>query len=162
MVLPGFLSRPTSRSSFHTAHASLDNSIPLERVSRSSSSATSQKQLSKAATLGQRIHEDIDNGLYECGICIEKVRRDNTIWFCETCWNIYHRDCIKKCAAGRPNKSVAPGRHWKCPSCRAEYVGAPKSTCCRSQNPRSLFSHEHSDTVQGVGAKGRVLLRACV
>ena len=130
MGLPGLLSRPTSKSSFHTAHASLNNEIALETVSRSSSSATSQKQLSKAASLGQRIHEDINNDLYECGICIDKVRRDNTIWFCETCWNIYHQDCIKNCAAGGANRRVKPERHWKCPSCRAAYVGGPKSTCC--------------------------------
>lgn len=130
MALSGFLHRVSTHSSFRTAHSSPDREVPLETIPRRSSDIVSQRHLSEAANLGQRIQDDINSGQYECGICMDKVTRDSAIWFCKTCWNVCHHDCMQKCAAGGANRTVAPGRGWKCPSCRAGYSGPPRLTCC--------------------------------
>lgn len=135
MTLSGFLDRVSTNSSFRTANSSPDNEVPLETLSRRSIDIASQRHLSEAAHLGQRIQDDIDSGQYECGICIDKVKRDNEIWYCKTCWNVCHHDCMQKCAAGGANRIILRGQKWKCPSCRAVYSGPPRLICCEAHQP---------------------------
>lgn len=140
MARSGFLHRVSTNSSFRTANTSPDSEVPLEILSRRSSDIASQRHLSEAANLGQRIEDDINSGQYECGICIDKVARDSAIWYCMTCWNVCHHDCMQKCAAGGANRTIAPGRRWKCPSCRAVYAGPPRLVCCESLWPHFMFA----------------------
>ncbi|QDS72892.1 hypothetical protein FKW77_007646 [Venturia effusa] len=51
---------------------------------------------STAPDIGTRIHEDVDNGNYECAVCTNEIYRNSKIWSCRTCWSIFHLSCIKK------------------------------------------------------------------
>ena len=53
---------------------------------------------SQAPDIATRTHEDIDNGHYECLICMNEVRRNSKVWSCHTCWSVFHLTCIKKWA----------------------------------------------------------------
>jgi transcriptional repressor NF-X1 len=40
---------------------------------------------SQAKDISTRIHEDIGNGQYECGICTNEVLPNSKVWSCKTC-----------------------------------------------------------------------------
>ncbi|XP_033118413.1 NF-X1-type zinc finger protein NFXL1-like [Anneissia japonica] len=69
-----------------------------------------------------------------CLICIETVKREEEIWYCQTCYCILHLQCIQKWAQeGSVQKNFLSEENfpeaeklWHCPNCRFEYK---KSEC---------------------------------
>lgn len=111
-----------------------------------------QRRASKstAPDIATRIHEDIDNGQYECAICTNEVLRNSRSWSCRTCWTVFHLSCIKKwstnegSAMAQPQPhdgDLPPPRRWRCPGCNLPKNILPSaSTCwCKKEiDPRSL------------------------
>ena len=86
--------------------------------------------------LGQKVHEDIDSGKYECCICSESIDREDKIWHCGQCWIVLHYDCSLRVACGRnyaigDSPTLAGTTEWKCPQCRNVYYGHPLQLCCK-------------------------------
>lgn len=86
---------------------------------------------------GDKIEQNIELGRYECGICCdEDINREDVIWYCQTCWTVYHLQCITRVAvAATTDTELADEFHlvWKCPTCRSEYAGSPWELCCKSK-----------------------------
>ncbi|KAF2842784.1 hypothetical protein M501DRAFT_925821 [Patellaria atrata CBS 101060] len=91
---------------------------------------------SSAPDIATRIHEDIDNGHYECAICTNEVYRNSKVWSCRTCWTVFHMTCIKKWSSNEgsamaqqqaQNGDIPPPRQWRCPGCNL-----PKDTLLKS------------------------------
>ncbi|KAF2084133.1 hypothetical protein K490DRAFT_13441, partial [Saccharata proteae CBS 121410] len=105
---------------------------------------------SVAPDLATRIHEDIDNGLYECAICTNEVQRNSKMWSCQTCWTVFHLGCIKKwstkegsaAAQQQPQGGdLPPPRQWRCPGCNLPKDTLPSQFQCwcgKEQDPKSL------------------------
>ncbi|KAF2767426.1 hypothetical protein EJ03DRAFT_296577 [Teratosphaeria nubilosa] len=93
---------------------------------------------SQAPDIATRTHEDIDNGHYECLICISEVQRKSKVWACHTCWTVFHLSCIKKwstnegSAAARQQEQddMPPPRQWRCPGCNLPKDDFPKHYNC--------------------------------
>ncbi|KAF1950388.1 hypothetical protein CC80DRAFT_482794 [Byssothecium circinans] len=107
---------------------------------------------STAPDITTRIHEDIDNGHYECAICVEVIKRHSKgVWSCRTCWTVFHLGCIKKwsrnegSAAARqqaPEGELPPPRQWRCPGCNLPKDELPQASslcwCEKESEPKSL------------------------
>lgn len=83
------------------------------------------------------IEEEINQGRYECGICCdENIKRGDQIWYCHTCWSVYHHDWITRVALATTREFDLVDQsslEWNCPTCRAEYVGEPLELCFKSE-----------------------------
>lgn len=104
---------------------------------------------SSAQDLPTRIHEDINNGQYECVICTSEVWRDSKIWSCTICSTVVHMHCVRKWHKNQtqaqeenqnPNANQPPGT-WRCPGCNSSLQddpGAYHCWCGKEQNPKSI------------------------
>lgn len=109
-------------------------------------SQTRQRKVvkSEAADLATRIHEDIDNGQYECVICSSEVVRTSRIWSCSLCWTVTHFHCTKKWYTSQLNEGQQPqGAEptWRCAGCNSKLTEDPGSYHCwcgKELNPRSI------------------------
>lgn len=115
-----------------------------------------QRRMSKsqAADIGSRIHEDITNRHYECGICINEVLAKSKIWSCKTCWSVFHLSCVKKWSEDETatlqqvaveNGELPPPRQWRCPGCNLPKQELPNTyTCwCAKETGRRFFYSVH-------------------
>lgn len=99
---------------------------------------------SEAADLATRIHEDIDNGQYECVICSSEVVRTSRIWSCSLCWTVTHLHCTKKWYTSQLNETQQPqGAEptWRCAGCNSKLTedpGAYHCWCGKELNPRPI------------------------
>lgn len=104
-------------------------SIPLRALFRSRESPRESLRPSQdhprstAATLGERIEEDILHGNYECSVCMNSVRNRSPVWSCRSCWCVFHFACIRHWSTERPS------RYFTCPSCREDYPKPPRFSC---------------------------------
>ena len=89
--------------------------------------------------LGSRIHNEISSGTYECGICTDKVTRRSWLWSCDTCWTVFHLDCVKKWAhkdlthrqTERRDGAAPPApAKWRCPGCNLLKEDVPFEFIC--------------------------------
>lgn len=90
---------------------------------------------STAEDLPTRIHEDIDNGQYECVICTSEVVRSSRVWSCLICWTVTHLHCVKKWHKNQmkqkeENQSPNQPDGWRCPGCNSNLLEDPASYHC--------------------------------
>ncbi|KAK1769692.1 hypothetical protein QBC33DRAFT_332130 [Phialemonium atrogriseum] len=103
---------------------------------------------SSAPDLPTRIHDDIDNGQYECVICTSEVVRTSRIWACSICWTVAHLHCVKKWHTNQiknqdPNQPQNPDQPpgWRCPGCNSSLQGEPGAYHCwcgKEINPKPI------------------------
>lgn len=92
--------------------------------------------------LAEELLAGLLNDSYECMICMNNVRRRQSIWHCEECYALFHLDCISKWSKNSleearqvpqgilPQKPPADG--WRCPHCNKthrQHEGPPVSRC---------------------------------
>ncbi|KAK4160938.1 hypothetical protein QBC43DRAFT_244540 [Cladorrhinum sp. PSN259] len=121
--------------------------VPRQPVTASSSRAPKSKppkptpaplrvaEKSTAEDLPTRIHEDIDNGQYECVICTNEVVRTSKVWSCSICWTVLHIHCVKKWYKNQMEKKKDDPQpdqimDWRCPGCNSNLVEEPGSYHC--------------------------------
>lgn len=97
---------------------------------------------SEAPDLTTRIHEDIDNGQYECVICSSEVVRTSRIWACTTCWTVVHHHCTRKWYKSQMEGEQPQGQEptWRCPGCNSRLTEEPgpyHCWCSKELNPKS-------------------------
>ncbi|KAF2141781.1 uncharacterized protein K452DRAFT_198758, partial [Aplosporella prunicola CBS 121167] len=111
----------------------------VARASKAPQPRKRRASKSTAPDIATRIHEDVDNGQYECPICTNEVMRNSKMWSCRTCWTVFHLSCIKKwsknegSAASRQqeqNGEMPPPRQWRCPGCNLPKDTLPNSFTC--------------------------------
>jgi transcriptional repressor NF-X1 len=111
-----------------------------------------KRRLSKstAPDIASRIHEDVENGQYECAVCTNEVLRNSKIWSCRTCWSVFHLSCVKKWASSAGSTAAQQQnqdgqtplpRQWRCPGCNLPKDDMPSQFTCwceKEFNPQSL------------------------
>ncbi|KAK4231754.1 transcriptional repressor NF-X1 [Podospora fimiseda] len=90
---------------------------------------------STAEDLPTRIHEDINNGQYECVICTNEVVRTSKVWSCSICWTVLHIHCVKKWYRNQMDKRKEDPNpdqlmYWRCPGCNSNLIEAPTVYHC--------------------------------
>lgn len=98
---------------------------------------------SEAPDLTTRIHEDINNGQYECVICSSEVVRSSRIWACTTCWTVVHHHCTRKWYKSQMDGEQPQGQEptWRCPGCNSKLTEEPGTYHCwcgKEINPKSI------------------------
>ncbi|KAI1356637.1 hypothetical protein F5Y01DRAFT_112 [Xylaria sp. FL0043] len=101
---------------------------------------------SNAPDLPTRIHEDINNGQYECVICTNEVLRNSRIWSCSICWTATHMSCVKKWFTNRTkppeqDQDQPQQQVWRCPGCNStmhDEPGVYHCWCGKEINPKSV------------------------
>ncbi|KAH9909040.1 hypothetical protein F4778DRAFT_715029 [Xylariomycetidae sp. FL2044] len=125
--------------------------VPGQPIATISSSSTNRHQQpaalrrgskSTAEDLPTRIHEDIDNGQYECVICTNEVLRNSKVWSCSICWTVTHMSCVKKWYANRTrNGDQEQQPSWRCPGCNSPMTDEPATYSCwcgKEINPKPI------------------------
>ncbi|EEB07651.1 shuttle craft like transcriptional regulator [Schizosaccharomyces japonicus yFS275] len=68
--------------------------------------------------LGSKITYEIKTGQYECLICTDSVKHRHPVWYCNTCFHVFHLKCITKwCTNSLQNMNE---RNWRCPACQTQ------------------------------------------
>ncbi|KAK8244007.1 hypothetical protein HDK90DRAFT_142637 [Phyllosticta capitalensis] len=116
---------------------------------------------SKAPDITTRVHEDIDNGHYECAICTNEVHRNSRMWSCRTCWTVFHLKCIGEWASNSLKEHS--DRPWRCPGCNLPQEKVPKHFNCwcqKEQDPKSIPGMPPFSCGQTCGRK-RAVPKSC-
>ncbi|KAK8185956.1 hypothetical protein BC567DRAFT_240069 [Phyllosticta citribraziliensis] len=116
---------------------------------------------SKAPDITTRVHEDIDNGHYECAICTNEVQRNSRMWSCRTCWTVFHLKCIGEWASN--SLAEHSDRPWRCPGCNLPQDNVPKyfnCWCQKEQDPKSIPGMPPFSCGQTCGRE-RVIPKSC-
>ncbi|KAJ8099675.1 hypothetical protein POJ06DRAFT_198492 [Lipomyces tetrasporus] len=98
-----------------------------------------------ANSLAVSILQEIHSGAYECMICINSITRKSRIWTCDTCYRVFHVNCIQKWAkqlktTGAENNPTQPfeSQQWRCPGCQTSRESIPqryRCWCGKVENP---------------------------
>ncbi|XP_076361940.1 uncharacterized protein LOC143252933 isoform X2 [Tachypleus tridentatus] len=98
------------------------------------------------ATQRDLLTHQLHRGKYECMVCCEKIRVDDAIWSCMSCFHIFHLQCIKKWA--RSPAAVVAEFAWRCPACQNLTWKVPNQYFCfcgKLRDPKwNLYDTPHS------------------
>ncbi|KAF2363154.1 Zinc finger NF-X1-type [Trinorchestia longiramus] len=93
----------------------------------------------------EQLIEMMRKGSYECVVCCDRVRPQQAIWSCSTCFNCFHLGCIKKWA----NSSLQEGG-WRCPTCNDQNSSRPNAYKCFCGKVREP-EYNHTDIPHSCG-----------
>ncbi|XP_041040209.1 transcriptional repressor NF-X1 isoform X1 [Carcharodon carcharias] len=67
---------------------------------------------------------------YECMVCCEVIRVMVPVWSCQSCYHVFHLNCIKKWARSPASQAEDGNGGWRCPACQNVSVRVPNSYMC--------------------------------
>ncbi|XP_044151416.1 transcriptional repressor NF-X1 [Bufo gargarizans] len=67
---------------------------------------------------------------YECMVCCEVVRVMAPVWSCQSCYHVFHLNCIKKWARSPASQAEEENSGWRCPACQNVCSRAPSIYTC--------------------------------
>ncbi|XP_069476640.1 transcriptional repressor NF-X1 [Ambystoma mexicanum] len=73
---------------------------------------------------------------YECMVCCEVVRVMAPVWSCQSCYHVFHLNCIKKWARSPASQAEGPvagadgNGGWRCPACQNVSARVPNTYTC--------------------------------
>lgn len=95
--------------------------------------------------------EQLTEEKYECMVCCDVIRVMAPVWSCQSCFHVFHLNCIKKWARSPASQADDSGEGWRCPACQNVAPKAPTSYICfcgKMTNPeyhRSEIPHSCGD-----------------
>ncbi|KAL1006888.1 hypothetical protein UPYG_G00078520 [Umbra pygmaea] len=95
--------------------------------------------------------EQLSEEKYECMVCCEVIRVMAPIWSCQSCFHVFHLNCIKKWARSPASQADETNDGWRCPACQNVVFQPPntyKCFCGKVTNPefqRSEIPHSCGD-----------------
>uniref|UniRef100_A0A7N8WUA4 Transcriptional repressor NF-X1 n=1 Tax=Mastacembelus armatus TaxID=205130 RepID=A0A7N8WUA4_9TELE len=93
--------------------------------------------------------EQLSKEKYECMVCCDIIRLMAPVWSCQSCYHVFHLNCIKKWARSPASQADVEG--WRCPACQNVALKHPTSYTCfcgKVTNPewqRSEIPHSCGD-----------------
>uniref|UniRef100_A0A3P8XS24 Transcriptional repressor NF-X1 n=1 Tax=Esox lucius TaxID=8010 RepID=A0A3P8XS24_ESOLU len=95
--------------------------------------------------------EQLSEEKYECMVCCEVIRVMAPVWSCQSCFHVFHLNCIKKWARSPASQADETNDGWRCPACQNVVFQPPntyKCFCGKVTNPefqRSEIPHSCGD-----------------
>ncbi|XP_038626247.1 transcriptional repressor NF-X1 [Tachyglossus aculeatus] len=82
--------------------------------------------------------EQLTSEKYECLVCCEVIRMMVPVWSCQSCYHVFHLNCIKKWARSPSAQAEDGNSGWRCPACQnvsARVPGTYTCFCGKVKNP---------------------------
>lgn len=95
--------------------------------------------------------EQLSEEKYECMVCCDVVRAMAPVWSCQSCYHVFHLNCIKKWARSPASQADDSAEGWRCPACQNVTLKHPSAYTCfcgKVTNPewqRSEIPHSCGD-----------------
>ncbi|XP_051796440.1 transcriptional repressor NF-X1 [Acanthochromis polyacanthus] len=95
--------------------------------------------------------EQLSEEKYECMVCCDVIRVMAPVWSCQSCFHVFHLNCIKKWARSPASQADESAEGWRCPACQNVAMKHPTSYTCfcgKVTNPewqRSEIPHSCGD-----------------
>ncbi|XP_017262302.1 transcriptional repressor NF-X1 [Kryptolebias marmoratus] len=95
--------------------------------------------------------EQLSEEKYECMVCCDVIRVMAPVWSCQSCFHVFHLNCIKKWARSPASQSDDSAEGWRCPACQNVVLKHPTAYTCfcgKVTNPewqRSEIPHSCGD-----------------
>uniref|UniRef100_A0A8C1IRZ5 Transcriptional repressor NF-X1 n=1 Tax=Cyprinus carpio TaxID=7962 RepID=A0A8C1IRZ5_CYPCA len=74
--------------------------------------------------------EQLTEEKYECMVCCEVIRVMAPVWSCQSCFHVFHLNCIKKWARSPASQADGTTEGWRCPACQHVALKAPNAYSC--------------------------------
>ncbi|XP_059369674.1 transcriptional repressor NF-X1-like isoform X2 [Carassius carassius] len=74
--------------------------------------------------------EQLTEEKYECMVCCEVIRLMAPVWSCQSCYHVFHLNCIKKWARSPASQADDAPEGWRCPACQHVALKAPNAYTC--------------------------------
>ncbi|XP_052457453.1 transcriptional repressor NF-X1-like isoform X36 [Carassius gibelio] len=74
--------------------------------------------------------EQLTEEKYECMVCCEVIRLIAPVWSCQSCYHVFHLNCIKKWARSPASQADDAPEGWRCPACQNVALKAPNAYTC--------------------------------
>ncbi|XP_075442086.1 transcriptional repressor NF-X1 [Ascaphus truei] len=74
--------------------------------------------------------EQLTTEKYECMVCCEVVRVMAPVWSCQSCYHVFHLNCIKKWARSPASQAEDGNCGWRCPACQNVSSRVPSIYIC--------------------------------
>uniref|UniRef100_A0A8C2IK94 Nuclear transcription factor, X-box binding 1 n=1 Tax=Cyprinus carpio TaxID=7962 RepID=A0A8C2IK94_CYPCA len=74
--------------------------------------------------------EQLTEEKYECMVCCEVIRVMAPVWSCQSCFHVFHLNCIKKWARSPASQADDGPEGWCCPACQHVALKAPNAYSC--------------------------------
>ncbi|XP_052417313.1 transcriptional repressor NF-X1 isoform X6 [Carassius gibelio] len=74
--------------------------------------------------------EQLTEEKYECMVCCEVIRVMAPVWSCQSCYHVFHLNCIKKWARSPASQADDGSEGWRCPACQHVALKAPNAYSC--------------------------------
>ncbi|KAI1889263.1 hypothetical protein AGOR_G00177340 [Albula goreensis] len=74
--------------------------------------------------------EQLSEEKYECMVCCEVIRVMAPVWSCQSCFHVFHLNCIKKWARSPASQAEDGNEGWRCPACQNVASRPPNSYTC--------------------------------
>uniref|UniRef100_A0A3Q3W143 Transcriptional repressor NF-X1 n=1 Tax=Mola mola TaxID=94237 RepID=A0A3Q3W143_MOLML len=74
--------------------------------------------------------EQLSEEKYECMVCCDVIRLMAPVWSCQSCFHVFHLNCIKKWARSPASQADDSGEGWRCPACQNVALKGPTSYTC--------------------------------
>ncbi|MEQ2313380.1 Transcriptional repressor NF-X1 [Ameca splendens] len=95
--------------------------------------------------------EQLSEEKYECMVCCDVIRVMAPVWSCQSCFHVFHLNCIKKWARSPASQADDSSEGWRCPACQNVALKHPTTYtcfCAKVTNPewqRSEIPHSCGD-----------------
>ncbi|KAG7231186.1 hypothetical protein INR49_012017 [Caranx melampygus] len=77
-----------------------------------------------------RRHRQLSEEKYECMVCCDVIRLMAPVWSCQSCFHVFHLNCIKKWARSPASQADDSAEGWRCPACQHVVLKQPTSYTC--------------------------------
>nr|XP_055063483.1 transcriptional repressor NF-X1 [Misgurnus anguillicaudatus] len=74
--------------------------------------------------------EQLTEEKYECMVCCDVIRVMAPVWSCQSCFHVFHLNCIKKWARSPASQADDGSEGWRCPACQHVALKVPNSYTC--------------------------------
>ncbi|XP_023264150.1 transcriptional repressor NF-X1 isoform X1 [Seriola lalandi dorsalis] len=74
--------------------------------------------------------EQLSEEKYECMVCCDIIRLMAPVWSCQSCFHVFHLNCIKKWARSPASQADDSTEGWRCPACQHVVLKNPTSYTC--------------------------------
>lgn len=95
--------------------------------------------------------EQLSEEKYECMVCCDIIKVMAPVWSCQSCYHVFHLNCIKKWARSPASQADDSAEGWRCPACQNVTLKHPSCYTCfcdKVTNPewqRSEIPHSCGD-----------------